>query len=141
VNLFAPRRGAPLKATRELIATVIAELRTAPVSDQFAILGPDDLTYVQTLLTTDGFVLQYQEGDTEHHYESVRGDLNGLRWWRPLARTSTAMLHGGGHLSGGRWKSGPGHTDWVKASGGCLAGSLDGLAVDTGDPAGCSLTR
>jgi hypothetical protein len=75
VNLFAPHRGEPLPATRELIATVIAELPTAPSGDQFAILGPDDLTYVQTLLTPDGFVLQYQEGSTERHFESTRGDV------------------------------------------------------------------
>ena len=75
MNVFAPHRGEPVAATRELIATVIAELPLAPSGDQFAILGPNDMTYVQTLLTPDGFVLEYQEGTTEQHFESTRGDL------------------------------------------------------------------
>jgi hypothetical protein len=77
VNIFTPHRGETLPATRKLIAAVIAELPASPSGDQFAILGPDDLTYVQTLLTPNGFVLQYQEGSTARHFESMRNDLRG----------------------------------------------------------------
>ena len=75
MKLFTPQRGEAETATRELIAEVIARLPTYPAGDQFAILGPDDLTYIQTLLTPDGFVLQYQEGSIDRHFETTRGDL------------------------------------------------------------------
>ena len=75
MNLFAPHRGTPVSATHELIAEVIASLPAAPNGEQFAILGPDDQTYIQTLLTPNGFVLQYQEGSAERHFESTRTDL------------------------------------------------------------------
>ncbi len=38
--------------------------------DGFAILGRDEMTYMQTSGSArDGFVLEYQEGDTDRHYE------------------------------------------------------------------------
>lgn len=68
---------APVPVTsRGSIEAVIAALPGHPEGDQFAILGPSDQTYIQTLLTPDGFVLQYQEGSTEHHFETDRGDLS-----------------------------------------------------------------
>lgn len=75
MKLFAPHRGEIQNPTRDLIATVISELPAAPEGSQFAILESSEQTYIQTLFTQEGFVLQYQDGNTEHHFESVRGNL------------------------------------------------------------------
>jgi len=38
--------------------------------DGFAILGRDEMTYMQTSGSRrEGFVLEYQEGDTDRHYQ------------------------------------------------------------------------
>lgn len=43
--------------------------------NSFAILGLDGLTYLQTAGgPSTGFVLEYQEGDTTQHFQSMRED-------------------------------------------------------------------
>jgi hypothetical protein len=45
--------------------------------DPFAIhSGPDSMTYMQTLLTPNGFSLDYQDGTLGDHYRTLRSDLS-----------------------------------------------------------------
>jgi hypothetical protein len=75
MRITTPYRDAPVPASHEAIREIISELpgQARPA----AILGgTDDLTYVQALATPAGFLLEYQEGSTEHHFEAVRSDLS-----------------------------------------------------------------
>lgn len=45
--------------------------------DSFLILSKDDMSYIQTCRSSDGsFVLEYQEGSLEQHYECADDMLN-----------------------------------------------------------------
>jgi hypothetical protein len=45
-------------------------------NDAFLVLGPSDLTYLQVSGDEKtGFVLEYQQGDIQHHYQANRNDL------------------------------------------------------------------
>lgn len=42
----------------------------------FLILGTSDMTYIQTSGDKKaGFALEYQEGDTKHHYQAMRDNF------------------------------------------------------------------
>ncbi|MDZ4287281.1 MAG: hypothetical protein U0984_04950 [Prosthecobacter sp.] len=62
-------------ATPESIAEAVHLIATKTV-DPFIILNTSDgLTYMQALLTPEGFTLEYQEGSVELHFETIRSDL------------------------------------------------------------------
>lgn len=72
-------------ATPEAVAQVVAALPGK--EDPFAIVGGlDDQTYMQTLWTPEGFVLEYQEGSVDQHYRSVRRDLGAADVIRALCK-------------------------------------------------------
>ena len=55
------------KATEELIDSTISALKKEP--DSFAIMGDDEMNYIQALMTKNGFVVQFQNGSIDEHYE------------------------------------------------------------------------
>jgi hypothetical protein len=55
------------EATEDLVNKVIRALKSEKVGP-FAILSSGELTYVQTVWTENGFVLEFQEGSTDRHY-------------------------------------------------------------------------
>lgn len=59
------------EATEGLVNKVIRALKSEKI-DPFAILSDGDLTYVQTVWTENGFVLEFQEGSTNRHYEVMQ---------------------------------------------------------------------
>lgn len=46
-------------------------LGSLDAGNNFAILGPNPDTYLQVLYSDEGFVLEYQVGDTDHHFQSL----------------------------------------------------------------------
>ena len=49
---------------------------TVDRGEAFLVLGPTDMTYIQTSGDKEnGFDVEYQEGDTEHHYRAARADF------------------------------------------------------------------
>ncbi|AKE52729.1 hypothetical protein TQ33_1789 [Kangiella geojedonensis] len=97
-------------------AVVALEGKEAP----FLILSRDPMTYMQTLWTPDGFILEYQEGSIAEHYvaeELLTADavcdvltqyLQGVEEWRSAYQFSNKGIAGLswriGHLLG--WLSG-----------------------------------
>jgi hypothetical protein len=75
MQITTSHRGEPVPASRETISQIVSEL---PGQDKpFAVLGgADSETYAQTLATPTGFLLEYQEGSTVHHFVTVRSDLS-----------------------------------------------------------------
>jgi hypothetical protein len=68
MNIEAPILKINQEASPSLIDETIRALKGKEV-DPFAILSEDAMTYVQTVWTEHGFVLEYQEGSVEEHYE------------------------------------------------------------------------
>ena len=93
MRLTSPAIELDEEATESLISSTVSKLENEV--DSFAILSQDDMTYVQALMTEHGFVVQFQYGSINEHYEfdnylsrpptrysragSLRGDLS-LRW-------------------------------------------------------------
>ena len=67
MKLTAPKFDLEEEATEALIDTTISALKSEP--DSFAILGKDEMNYVQALKTEKGFVVQFQNGSLDEHYE------------------------------------------------------------------------
>jgi hypothetical protein len=65
-----------MPATAEALHAIIPAL--AGQEDPFAILSPgaEDMTYMQTLWTPDGYLVEYQDGSLERHFCTVRADLS-----------------------------------------------------------------
>lgn len=58
-------------------ALIIASLQALNGDDSFLILSKDEMSYIQTCKTSDGYyVLEYQEGSLEEHYECADEMLN-----------------------------------------------------------------
>lgn len=55
------------KATGDLIEKSISALKGG--LDSFAILAQDDMNYLQTLATEHGYIVQFQTGSIDQHYE------------------------------------------------------------------------
>jgi hypothetical protein len=50
----------------EALATLQGDL-----ANSFAILSQSDMTYMQVAPVDEGYVLEFQEGDTSRHYQAV----------------------------------------------------------------------
>ena len=62
--------------------------------DGFVVVGPDEMTYVQCQGNSrKGFILEYQEGDTDNHFQAINTDwttdLLVDRIWRYVDGDST----------------------------------------------------
>lgn len=68
MQIEAPTLDVNCEATAELISDVISRLKGR--SDPFAVLSSSDLSYMRALWTEDGFVLEYQDGSVDRHFES-----------------------------------------------------------------------
>lgn len=67
MKLECPELGIYQLATEELIETVISRIK--PIENAFVILGKNDMEYLQALSTQNGFVIQFQLGALDKHYE------------------------------------------------------------------------
>jgi hypothetical protein len=68
-----------------------ADIRQAVLSldtdknSAFVILATSDMTYLQAIGDNNvGFDLEYQDGDTEHHYQAKRNNITGEEIIRKL---------------------------------------------------------
>jgi hypothetical protein len=68
MKIISPTLNLEKEAPLDEVAGIIRELDGK--ADPFLILQHDDMTYMQTLWTPEGFCLEYQEGTTDRHYES-----------------------------------------------------------------------
>lgn len=66
MNIICPTLEKEENATKENIADLIPLLEGK--DDPFLILEKDEMTYMQTLWTPDGYDLEYQEGSVLEHY-------------------------------------------------------------------------
>lgn len=67
MKLESPKLKNTHEATEELIESIISELKVE--QDAFVILSKDELNYVQALNTEKGFIVRFQEGSIDKHYE------------------------------------------------------------------------
>ena len=75
VIIESPHLPSPTPATYRSLAELIPRLIGA--ADPYAIVSSGDpLTYAQVLWTGDGFLLEYQIGNVDQHFRSVRDDLS-----------------------------------------------------------------
>ncbi|MEP3422338.1 MAG: hypothetical protein ABJN35_11430 [Erythrobacter sp.] len=73
----------------EIIAETILGLKEA----DYAILGPADEVFIQTMLTEHGYLLEKRDGDAASHYEAIpldgRSRLESKSpWWAFWAKPS-----------------------------------------------------
>lgn len=66
MKILSPTLNRQEEATEENIAEIVCLLEEK--RDTFAILEINDLTYMQTLWTANGYDLEYQEGSILNHY-------------------------------------------------------------------------
>ena len=75
MKISAPHLKEAIEATPESILQVIVSLPEQAEGCRFAIFEQDDMTYMQTLCTQQGFHLEYQEGNAAEHFHCKREDL------------------------------------------------------------------
>ena len=68
MKLIAPTLDLNEEATHESIANTIQSLEKR--DDPFVILQHNEMTYMQTLWTPEGFSLEYQEESSNQHFQS-----------------------------------------------------------------------
>lgn len=66
MNIICPILGINEQATEESILNLVSLLKKK--DDPFLILEKDEMTYMQTLWTPKGYILEYQDGTTSEHY-------------------------------------------------------------------------
>lgn len=67
MKFTSPKLDIDEEATDDLIESSISALKGE--ADSFAILSDEELTYVQALATEHGFVVQFQIGSIDQHFE------------------------------------------------------------------------
>ena len=67
MKLTSPKLRIDEEATEHLIDSSISTLKGEV--DSYAILAADEMNYVQALATENGFVVQFQNGALDEHYE------------------------------------------------------------------------
>lgn len=68
MKIIAPALGLYREAISDDIATTLQDIEGKV--DPFLILEQDEMTYMQTLWTPEGFSLEYQEGSIKQHFIS-----------------------------------------------------------------------
>lgn len=67
MKLKSPKFDIDENATETLIESTISDLKAEP--DAFAILENDEMNYIQALRVENGFIVQFQNGSIDNHYE------------------------------------------------------------------------
>jgi hypothetical protein len=67
MKFTSPKLDIDEEATEDLIKKSISNLKNDV--DSFAILSIDEMNYIQALATGHGFVVQFQNGSVDEHYE------------------------------------------------------------------------
>jgi len=68
MNLSAPTIDINSEASEELIKYAVPALKDR--ENPYVILSKEEATFMQTLWTKDGYVLEYQEGSVDNHFVS-----------------------------------------------------------------------
>ena len=68
MEIESPTLGINEAASVALIRSTIPNLKDR--DDPFVILSSNEYTFMQALWTKDGYALEYQENDIDHHFES-----------------------------------------------------------------------
>lgn len=63
-------------------ANVIKDVIEGLAVEEFAILGPQDEIFIQTMRLPDGYLLEHREGSAEKHYEAIPKD--GRQRFQPV---------------------------------------------------------
>ncbi|MCK5715073.1 MAG: hypothetical protein KAH64_03855 [Nitrosomonadaceae bacterium] len=69
MNIICPTLNREESASEKNIKELIPLLKEK--EDPFLILEKDQLTYMQILWSTDGYIIEYQEGSVQQHYQST----------------------------------------------------------------------
>ena len=93
MKIISPALDLNEEATLVDIPKIIQSLEDK--EDPFAILEQDELTYIQTLWTPNGYHLEYQEGDVNRHFQSTS----------PLSKEQVAYCFQSYFSSDQNWKS------------------------------------
>lgn len=73
------------------------------MDDGYVVIGPDEMTYVQCLGNSkQGYILEYQEGDTDQHFQAINND------WLPGSLADRLWRYADGDPT---WKEG---IDWER---------------------------
>ena len=92
MNIICPTLEIEKNATKENISELVPLLEGQ--EDPFLILEKDEMTYMQTLWTPDGYDLEYQEGSVLEHYRlsefasqeeviwALQSYLKGESYWK-----------------------------------------------------------
>jgi len=110
MRIESPTLGLDERASEKTISCAVLDLKGK--DDPFLILSRDSMTYMQTVWTADGFIIEYQDGSISEHYVgddflsadtvtvALTGYLNGNDKWR-----SICSFHNKG-LAGPTWNFG-----------------------------------
>ena len=79
MKLICPTLDRDEKATPQNIEEIVSLLENK--EDPFLILQKDEMTYIQTLWTPEGYDMEYQEGNIfEHYWLSELANKNDIIW-------------------------------------------------------------
>jgi len=67
MKFISPKLEIDEEATGELVESALSSLKGEV--DSFAILSESEMSYVQALVTENGFIVQFQNGSIDQHYE------------------------------------------------------------------------
>ena len=110
MKLEAPILNVSETASKKLIDKTISGLEPEP--DHFSILSKDEMSYIQCLRTEHGFIVQFQLGSLNEHYEfetylsrpqSIKlfcGFLNQTDNWQGDLKYNKVNLHSIWHRMG-----------------------------------------
>ena len=104
MNFTSPILKIDEEATEDLIRSSISEVKGKV--DSFAILSTDEMNYIQALATDHGFVVQFQTGSVDEHYEFdtylsrpqtinlFQAYLEGIKEWQGNLSCSKVQIMG-----------------------------------------------
>ena len=104
MKFASTKLGIDEEATEDLIEKSISKLKNE--IDSFAILSIDDMNYIQALAVEHGFVVQFQSGSIDEHYEFdtylsrpqtinlFQAYLNGIEKWQGNLSYSKIKISG-----------------------------------------------
>jgi hypothetical protein len=75
MHLTTPHRNGPVDASRDAIAQILGDL-PGKENPYLILSGDDEMTFMQTVWTPGGFVLEFQKGSVDQHYRCERENLS-----------------------------------------------------------------
>jgi hypothetical protein len=123
MNISCPTLNIHQEASASVLTDALCSLKGS--EDPYLILSKTDMTYMQTVWTENGFILEYQEESIAHHYvasdtltldevtNTFMSYLNGSSQWKAsikfenknIASTSWSLGHYLGKVFGGLFRA------------------------------------